>query len=209
MILKRRDQTPPDGFRYVHQETGYVSWAIDIHTWFENIVAHRNANNLPPITLEMAEAQLCETIGPSWCAHSPSVQKGHGFVSTRLRWRDIVEGTKAYLSFIASGFQTVSQAEADRRAGICAGCFLQVVPQGCGACVKIGRLITGNVATKTTAHDRLLANKACAVCHCGTKSIVHFPMPLLEKADTPEKQAAYPSFCWRKQGGEAYQPEAV
>lgn len=209
MILKRTDQTPPDGFRFVHPETGYESIAIDIHTWMDSIRAHRDANNLPPITVEQAMEQLCQTLPPSWCSHPAPVQAAHRHVSTRLRWRDIVEGTKAYLGFIASGFETVSQDEANRRAAICAGCFLQVVPQGCGACVKIGRLITGNVASKTTIHDRLLANKACAVCLCGTKSIVHFPMPLLEKADTPEKQSAYPTFCWRKQGGEAYQPEAV
>lgn len=209
MQLKNRDISPPDFFRFTHPETGFVSQAIDWYTWQENIAAHRKANKLPPITPEEAEAQLCETLPPGHCKHAPAEKKNRSWVNTRLRFGDIAQGMKAYLALITSGFKTVSQEEADRRARICSGCYLRITPQGCGACVKLSRLITGELARKKTAHDSHLANKACAVCSCGVQSIVHFPMPLLEQADTPEKQALYPDFCWRQKTGMNYQPDAV
>lgn len=208
MILKNRDQTPPDGFVYCH-ETGYVSRAIDSYNWYEDIRKHREANQLPPITMEQAEEQLCETLPPGHCTHSLPEQRSRPWVNTRLRWRDVVEGTKAYLTFIASGFQSVSQAEADRRARICASCYLKVTPQGCGSCVKISRLIVGDVAGKKTAHDSFIAQQACGACACPLQPIVHFPLALLERADNDAKQTAFVDFCWRKKGGENYKPEAT
>lgn len=211
MQLKNRDISPPDFFRFTHAETGYVSQAIDWYTWQENIAAHRKANNLSPITPEEAEAQLCEILPPGHCRHAPAEKKSRSWVNTRLRFGDIANGMKAYLALAISGFQTVSQEEANRRAAICSGCYLLVQPQGCGACVKLSRLITGDLARKKTPHDDRLVNKACAICLCGASSLVHFRMSALEKpeVDSPEKQAAYPDFCWRKRGGVNYFPEAV
>jgi hypothetical protein len=197
VILKNRDHTPPGGFRFVHPETGYESKAIDIYSWMENIAAHRKANNLPPIFEETAVEQLCKTIPPNWCEHEGA---GRKWVNTRLRWGDIVSGAKAYASFILSGFKSVSQDEANRRGRICSGCYLRVSPQGCGSCVKIAQLITGDIAGKKTDFDQNLINMACGVCACPVASLVWFPMPILEKpeVDSPEKQEAYPRFCWRK-----------
>lgn len=206
MILKTLDTAPPDFYRFTHPETGYESKAIDPYTWMDDIIAHRKANNLPPITFEAAQEQLCETLPPGWCQHPKSEQKAHRYVNTRLKWSDIVAGIKPYIGFMLGG--TASQAEADRRARICSSCYLRVQPQGCGACVKIARLITGNVAGKKTAHDHHLVNRACGVCACPVASLVWFPMPTLEKpeVDSPEKQQLYPPFCWRKRDGENYQP---
>lgn len=211
--LKDRSRGVPDGFRYTHAETGFVSTGINWwDMWSEGptaVIKHRAANRLPSITEAEAEDQLCQQIGPAFCQQEePGSFK---FVNTRLRWGDIVNGTKAYVSFILSGFQSVSQNEANRRGRICGGCYLRVSPQGCGACVKIAQLVTGEIAGRKTQHDSLLANKACGVCSCPVASLVWFPMPLLEKpsVDSPEKQEAYPMFCWRKRDGINYQPEAV
>lgn len=201
MLLKNRDQTPPDGFRYVHVESGFVSRAIDIYNWFENIKAHRKANGYPPITVEQAMDQQCATLPPQWCEHDSEQQGSRDWVNTRLHWRHIAEGMKAYLALIVSGFKTVDQEEANRRARICASCYLKVTPQGCGACLKLSQLITGDIAQKKTPYEDQLVNKACAVCSCAVSSIVHFPMSALDKNDTPEKQNAYPDFCWRKVSG--------
>lgn len=209
MLLKNREISPPDFFRFTHAETGYVSTAIDWYTWQENIAAHRKANTLPPITPEEAEAQLCETLPPGHCKHLPADRKNRSWVNTRLRFGDIAQGMKAYVSLIASGFQTVSQSEANRRAAICSSCYLRITPQGCGACVKLSRLITGDLARKTTIHDSHLQNRACAACSCALQSIVHFPLALLERADNDAKQEAFTPFCWRKKTRENYLPEAV
>lgn len=205
-VFLNRDHTPPDGFYYRHPETGFESRAIDIHTWMEGIHAHRKANALPPITEEQATEQNCLTLPPGWCRHAQPKNK---FVNTRLRWGDIVEGAKAYIALIASGFQTVSQEEADRRAKVCSSCYLRVQPQGCGSCVKLSRIIVGDIARKKTAHDNHLANRACGVCACPLASVVWFPMSALDKTDSPEKQAQWPSFCWRQKTSVNYQPDAT
>lgn len=214
-MLRLRDKSKgvPDFFRYTHAEDGWVSTGINWWDMWENsegsVVKHRKGNGYPPVTEAEVEDQLCQQIGPAYCQQE---QPGNfRFVNTRLKWRDIVEGTKAYISLIASGFQTVSQDEADRRAAICSGCFLKVTPQGCGSCVKMARLIVTHIAGKKTAHEDKIANLACAPCKCPLTSVVWFPMPLLEKpeVDSAEKQKAYPDFCWRKRGAINYQPEAV
>lgn len=199
--LINRDQTPPDGFRYTHVETGYVSRAIDAYNWMLGIAAHRKANNLPPITAAQAEDQLCLILPPGNCEYDSEERGTRIWVNTRLNWHQIVEGTKAYVALIASGFKTVEQEEANRRAAICSSCYLKTPPQGCGSCLKIAQLIIGDVAAKTTPHDSYLVNQACSVCSCPVKSIVHFPLSALDKADSPEKQEAFPTFCWRKVGG--------
>lgn len=191
---------PPNGWRYLHRETSYESKAIDRYNWLLDIKAHRKGNGLPPITEAEAEDQLCQTMPPGTCQYENGGAAG-GWVNNRLRWSNIVEGTKAYLGLIASGFKTVEQEEANRRARICSSCYFRIEPQGCSGCTKLGQMIVGDIAHKSTPYDNHLVNRACAICSCPTQSIVHFPMPALDKADSPEKQAAFPDFCWRKQGG--------
>lgn len=210
-LLRNKDIAPPentggDSYRFTHQETGHRSVAMTYYDWIERIKAHRTANNLPPITEVDATSQLCAQLPPEWCEHDNP--NSRSWVNTRLSWGDIAEGAKAYLRFALSGFTTVSQAEANRRARICAGCFLNVLVQGCGACAKIATLITGDVANKTTPYDGTL--KACAACKCPNKATVHFPLPLLEQADpNDEKQPAFTDFCWRKRTSENYFPAAA
>lgn len=204
--LKDRSKGVPDSYRYTHSESGFISTGVNWWDMWDSIVKHRAANGYPPITEADAEDQLCKQLGPNFCEQE---QPGSfNFVNTRLKFRDIIEGAIAYAAFLLGN--TVSQEEANRRARICSSCYFRVQPQGCGACVKIGQLITGNVANKKTPHDRHLVNKACAICSCPSQSLVWFPMPMLEKpeVDSPEKQASYPAFCWRKQNGENYLPTA-
>lgn len=195
----------PDHYRYCHAESGYVSTGVNWWDMWDSVVAHRKANGYPPITEAEAEDQLCQQIGPAFCAQE---QPGDfRFVNTRLKWSDIVAGVKPYAAFLMGS--TTSQEESNRRAKICGGCYLRVQPQGCGACLKIASLITGVIAQRKTPYDSLLANKACAACSCPTSSLVHFPMSILEKpeVDSMAKQESLPPFCWRRRGGENYLPE--
>lgn len=198
-ILSRRDVCPPDGFRYTHRETGHTSTAMDWFTWQDKIREHRKANNLPVISEADADAQLCLQLAPEWCAHS---ENNRSWVNTRLSFGDIAAGVLAYARLALSGFKTVEQSEANRRARICAGCYLLVAPQGCGVCSQMANLITGDVAQKKTDYDAALGMKACAACRCPVKSLVHFPMEELDRADDANKQEAFADFCWRKLGGE-------
>lgn len=202
MRFNNTANSPPDFWRFTDPETGFVSKAVDHYNWMLQINAHRKGNGLPLISEAVAENQLCQQMPPGWCHHDDDEQHSRSWVNTRLRWSDIVEGTKAYVALIASGFKTVEQEEANRRAKICSSCYLRVQPQGCGSCVKLGQIVTGDLAQKKTPYDDHLVNMACAICSCPVKSLVHFEMPALDSTDSPEKQAAYPNFCWRKQGGE-------
>lgn len=178
------------------------SKAMTHYDWWQAIIAHRKGNELPPITQADAEDQLCQQLPPEWCEYS---ENNRTWVDTRLSWGDIVEGAKAYIKLALTGFQTVSQDEANRRARICAGCFLRVPIQGCGACSKIASLIMGDVAQKKTQYDESLNAKACAACRCPVKSLVHFPLNLLEEAES-DAQEKFTDFCWRKRSGDNYQP---
>ncbi len=198
-ILSRREICPPDGFRFVHPETGHASVAMDWWTWQEKIRDHRKANNLPIISEATADEQMCKQLAPDWCSHSDN---NRSWVNTRLSFGDIAAGVMAYARLALSGFKTVDQTEADRRARICAGCYLLIAPQGCGACSQMANLIVGDIAQKTTAYDAALGPKACAACRCPAKSIVHFPLKELDRADDANKQEAFSDFCWRKLGGE-------
>lgn len=199
----RPDETPPDGWRYVHPETGYTSRAMDPWTWMEDIKKHRDGNNLPPVAYEDAANQMCLSMPPGVCEHYGSEVNGHKAVSTRLTWSDIATGIKAYVALVFTGEKPVEREEADRRANICSSCYLRVDVQGCGSCIRMADALLGQEwAARKTSYDNYIAKKACAACRCPLQSVVHFPMALLDKADSPDKQECYPTFCWRKQGGE-------
>jgi len=201
--LLNRNLTPPDGFRYSH-ETGYVSRAMDHWSWYEDIKRHRLANALPPISIEQAEDQLCAGLPPNNCEWDADEKGHHSFVETRLRIRDIAQGAAAYVKLMLSGFKTVDQAEADRRARICSGCYLRVAPIGCASCQKVGAFIVGEVGKKKTHYDQNLFQKACAACRCPLQPLVHFPLDLLSQNEGEGLQEKLPAFCWRKVGGSNY-----
>jgi hypothetical protein len=203
--LNNRDALPPDFFRFTHAETGYRSEGRDWWAWQEDIKKHREANNLAPVTPEQSEDQICRQLPPGWCSHSENERP---WVETRLSLGDVLRGTSAYLKLVFTG--TVSKEEANRRARICAGCYLLVSPQGCGACSELAKVVIGDVAGKSTDYDDRLNRNACAACQCPVRSLVHFPISILEQADpNDEKQSAFAPFCWRLKGGENYLPAAA
>ena len=200
MRLKEYRVTPPDGYRYVHPETGHQTKAIDVTTWFQEARNHLQGNNLPiPQDLEAKmEDQLCNTIPPEWC---DQVDPNKPYVSTSFSWSDVKAGVDVFISWLTGGAKLVPQDEADRRARICSGCYLNVNVEGCATCHKAASLLTW--AQKTQYDDNL---KACAVCHCLNKAQVHFPIDALESSDDSARQAMYPSFCWKNKSSDNYKP---
>lgn len=199
MRLKKRYLVPPDGFRFMVPETRHQVTATNWRDWIDKIKLHYRSNGLeiPSNIAEIAEHQLCRQLSPDNCDRA---EKDAPQISTRLSLGELWSGVKAHVKGLVYGF--VDQDEANRRAHICGGCYFNVNPQGCGACAQLGEFVTGDVARQTTKHDEEL--KACAVCKCPNKSIVHFPITLLEESDTPEKQALYPEFCWRQRQSSNY-----
>lgn len=198
--LKDKSKGPPDEFRYVHAETGHLSKAVNFWAWEEAIMSHRKANNLPipGNMMDLAQDQICRTIGPEWCEHSDEATH----VSTRFNFGDVVNGMKALGKMMLGLVEFVSQEEADRRARVCAGCYFNVNAEGCGSCRKIAELISGPVAKKKTAWDHLL--KVCAICRCSNAAKVWFPLDEIPTDET--QQALFPTFCWQRVGSPNYVP---
>lgn len=191
-------ECPPNGYRYVVPETGTEIIAWDAFSWFDLAKQNLKANGFTvPDDLEARmQDQLCSTLEPEWCSQ---VDPNHPYVSTRISWSDVKAGIQVYSNWIAQGTPVVSQEEADRRAKICASCYLNVNVEGCFACHKLAGLLTWNERTR---YDDSL--KACAVCHCLNRAQVHFPIDVLESSDTDERQQFYPSYCWKKKSGANY-----
>src|SRR6266404_1749644 len=114
--LKRKNECPPDGFKYVHPETGHATVAFDPYNWVEKAKEHRRANGLPiPDDFEQQmEDQLCGTLPPELCEYQVGDPQ---WVNVRLDWRDVFAATRALVDTALGNF--VSQDEAERRAKIC------------------------------------------------------------------------------------------
>lgn len=210
-LISRSVVPPPDAqgrhFRYRHAETGHVSDARDWYSWMTACKAHRRANGLPiPADFAAtAEEQLCEQLPPEWCAQE---QEGASRVDTGFSLSDVTDWIKAVATRFFTSQPLVSQDEANRRARICSQCNYNMDAGGCGGgCAKLVKYLTPGMLTKFTPFDGLL--KACGVCRCALRVMVHFPLSVLESNETSEKQDLFPSWCWRSRISPAYQPEAA
>src|SRR5215471_5727903 len=198
--LKDRSVAPPNFFRFVHLETGHASTAYDYYSWETLIKEHRKANNLPPIDMAVCEDQLCSTIRPELWEYEK--EGDLSWVDTNIRVGDVVDFTRVLIS--QAGQEFVSEEEANRRAQICAGCYLNIRVQGCGVCGQLLEL----VLNRGTDYDASLQN--CAVCKCFNQAQVHFSLESLDKADSEWKQSHYPKdFCWKSKLSPNYQPNKV
>ena len=194
-LLKRLDVSPPDQFRYVDPDTGWLNRQMAYDTWVLKQKEHRRANGLPvPDDLEaLMQDQVCRTIGPEWCEYA----NDGSFVNLRFTLGDVVTYTKALIAALTGNY--VSEEEANRRARICAGCYLNVTVGGCGACHQLNNLVASD---RSTPYDESLRN--CAVCKCFNKFQVHVPLTILSSHSSGERQAQYPNFCWLKVDGLNY-----
>lgn len=203
--LHDKTLVPPTSFRYTH-ETGYTTVSPTYDDWIFSAKAHRRANDLPiPLNFEAKmNDQLCGLLPPTWCDRDEG-DVAH-WVDTRFTWSDFTEGMKVFSRWGAEGAPLVNDDEANRRAGVCVSCPLNVNITGCSACHKMASYITGTVAKKPGIYDDHL--RACAICHCALKALVWFPMEILKESESSERQDLRPDFCWMKQGGENYETAA-
>lgn len=197
-LLRNKSICPPDEFRYTHPETGHRTVAKDYYNWVEAAREHRKAMGLPWAYDQEArmQEQLCSQLSPDWCEY---MREGDVWIDTRLTLTSIIDFTKTLIAHAASGAHYVDQEEANRRAKICATCYLNIPAAGCGACHALSTLTAGG---RSTPYDAALKN--CAVCHCYNSAQVHFPLTTLEVNDTPLKQSQYPRHCWKHKGGINY-----
>lgn len=195
-------RSPEGGFVYVHSETKHKSNATTHWDWYEKIKDHRKANNLPPITIEEAEDQLCKTLPPGWCDRDPTDPE---WVNPQFSIADIVGASRIYRQWKQEGKPFVSQKEAVRRQEICSGCYLNVHISGCGGlCQELISLASETKDLEKTGYESKVEN--CAVCKCLNSAQSRFSLTLLELEDSPQRQFQYPLHCWKQKNSPNYQP---
>lgn len=192
--FSNRNVCPPDGFRYLCPEDGYIAHAWTYDAWVIDARHHYQGNNNPvPENLEsLMQQQLCLTLPPGWCNYD---DPNRPRVNLSLNWDDVKAGLSTFSQWVTQGCRYVPKEEAERRALICSRCYMNTNVSGCAACHAAVQYITKSRSTK---YDQYL--RACGVCKCLLKAKVHFPLSTLDK-EAPGVQELYPEFCWLKQNG--------
>lgn len=192
-----RSTVPPDGFRAFQAETRTWVRGGDFYDLFVKIKKHRLANNIPigPVWEAEVEDQLCRMLPPGFCKEQQPNRLPVN-VSTRLPWRDIERAAQVFVNWAIAGAPTVSQEEADRRAQICASCYLNVGgDSGCRTCGSSVNFIKRAIGNRKTSSEIFL--KTCAICKCFNAVQVWFPIDQLAKGVSPQMTALWPDFCWK------------
>lgn len=189
--LKSKNVVPPGGWYF---EQG--RYRIQGETWaalVANVAAHRTSNGLPVGNVaDEVENQIC-TRHPQFCSlpEQPTVHESPGF------WASVKNCTTALIKLGLGKDDLVSQAEANRRGLICAGCHNNVERSGgCAKCQKaLADMFGGSVVgSRSTPHDPRL--KACSICNCENRLKIWFPLSALQIDDS--NRNAFPAFCWLK-----------
>jgi hypothetical protein len=189
-------KTPAGGWRYRVPETGYLVKGgsfVQLNLFVRN---HYVANSKP------VPANLEELLVEFMCKNGADCEYDEVPVNSMRRGKsleisDVVRFTGSLLHLYATGGK-VDQAEANRRASICAGCPHNVETSGCFGCnsAPLKRIVQSLVQHGTTPVDEQL--KACEFCGCLTRSIVWFPIETLSRFTNSEENNALPAHCWKK-----------
>ena len=201
--LLQKETVPPDGFRSLQPETRVWIRGGDYWTWLENDKAHRVANAIPitPFWADEVEDQLCRSLPPGHCKEKePGVKPVN--VPTRLSLDDVTRGSTAFGEWIVAGRPMVAQAEAERRAGICASCFYNIDIPGCKPCNGALNVIKRIVGIRKTTSDPWM--KSCAVCRCFNAVQIWFPAERLIQGTTDKMMSEFPEFCWKAKAIEEF-----
>lgn len=183
---------PPGGWKYRQAESGMEIFGGDYFDLKEKVRKHRHINNFFTQELDNdIQTQICTRLPPAARAHFCKP-------CTQIATRSIdLEDVRHFLVTAASWVRKpefVSQAEADRRAEICAGCPHNVAISGCSPCRGLVKWTFEVVGHKRTPFDYRLG--ACEVCGCSNQAQIHMPLEALKKGITAKM--AFPDFCWKK-----------
>ena len=146
----------------------------------------------PPNTDACFENALCEALPPDRACREcrfvgddapVELQRERSFGLAEV-WRFV----KAMAAWTANGCTLVPQAEAERRASICAQCPRNIEVPACLGCNGVAAALEAITSRSTSQDDRL---KGCELCGCVNKIAVHFPL------ETVDKSVLFPQWCWK------------
>ncbi len=203
MKLKARNRIPyGGGYNILDPLTGIRVMAVTWDHLMTKVRDERRANSAP-MGLELED----EVEQWACIAHPEEVE----VVDERLPRRrslgldDVVRGTSVLAAFKALGSPLVPQAEANRRAAICARCPMNIMwSQSCSICGKVEKAVMIVVGDVRTTHDQGLY--ACSICGCSLKAAVHLPNRVLNCANDAEMNRAFELAaqvfnCWHSPSG--------
>lgn len=198
--LKSKSDVPSCGWVFDEPRTEHVLRAFDFHGLVNVVMDHRRTNGLPVGTIEDTiieiEEQLCSKIDPKRCrlkTITPTAAKPTG---RDVSWADVRNFLRVAANWIRKGLKPVEQAEAERRAFLCADCPFNVESSGCAGCKAREMAADLSLATKGLATSLDSKLKACAVCGCENRAQVHYPLDVLAEGVTADMQ--FPKWCWKR-----------
>jgi len=195
--LKSLLVTVPGGWTFKDPTSGFVSDANIFIDLVAKVAAHRRNNNYPPLTEAEIEDQICRSLSP---ASQAEFCEGGARLPATIPWTDVMSFLKTAAAWLGSRMAQVPQAEAERRAAICAQCpFNRGLAGGCAACQTAVNILRSEVLHASTSHDSEL--QACAICNCDNRATVHIPIATLE---TVPHDFSVAGWCWRNKNGSNY-----
>lgn len=184
---------PRDGWSLEVAETGATLNAPTFAILVSAVLRHMVANGVvPPDPFEeWVRCEWCRQHGnhPKFCKarRDPAPVKPAG--PGAQAWR-VLRFLASVAAWLRGGGQFVGQAEAERRAAICAACPANKPVAGCRACQGIPGLVFRTKGRRSTTRDRQLG--ACDVCGCSLEVKVHIPGDALDN-----RGLSYPPGCWQ------------
>lgn len=205
LTLTRPNVTPPGGWRWTDPNTLAVLRADTLAELVKAAVAHRKANKLDPIPDLMAVVmdQICRQVPASLCHATSSNVVGSfranpgapGNTGNVARFSLSTSISKT-LVLVRNNAGRVSQAEAEKRAGICVVCPMNTQEQVCYSCSVKSTMDQWLGGSRTTGVDHQLA--LCGIDGTFSKVSVHV------KAEPNQKKlGGYPDGCWKRESESA------
>jgi hypothetical protein len=189
-------KTPAGGWRYRVPETGFLVKCgsfLQLHLFTRD---HYIANSRPvPANIEELLIEfMCKNGAECEFENVPvnAMRKGRS-----LEISDVIRFTGSLIHMYATGGK-VDQAEAERRAAICAGCPHNVPTSGCLGCnsAALKRTVQALAQHGQTSVDSQL--QSCEFCGCLTRSLVWFPIETLSRFTNAAENNELPAHCWKK-----------
>jgi len=204
--LSRKDTVPPGGFKYFVKATKTWLKAPDWKTIVQRARGHHQANgiDIPENLPELIEDQLCAALPPGHCNY----EDGQPVVlhRTSLGFAEVIRGTATLGDWLIHGKKLVPDAEANRRAAICAACPFNREIEGCTSCNanalhSIANRVTGG-RNAAFAHQL----NACWFCGCSNRAQVWLPLDILQRHLPEELNGQLPDQCWKKRPDTGSEP---
>lgn len=194
--IKDKQTTPNKGWDYQAPDGTLIAGG-DFNDLVMKALDYHVKHGLPTDNLAaLVEDEMCRR-KPVKCAPPRPTPDGERTIGVADVWRFL----RTMMEW-AKNREFVVQAEAERRAEICAGCKFngEVTDGSCWGCTNIFGMVEQIIGERTTRVDHALKN--CRVCGCLNKVACWLPLDVMLKAsgsvEYPADTDGNGTPCWKK-----------